>query len=60
MSHVLIFSHLSFKLKFNLHRWFLFTFDTINFYVPFLIYKTDKIKRYIVCFGGSEILSKFR
>ena len=22
--------------------------------------KTDKIKRYIICFGGSEILSKFR
>jgi hypothetical protein len=38
MSHVLIFSRLSFKLKFNLHRWFLFTFDTINLYVPFLIY----------------------
>jgi len=23
-------------------------------------FKTDKIKRYIVCFGGCEILSKFR
>jgi hypothetical protein len=26
----------------------------------FAIFKTDKIKRYIICFGGSEILSKFR